>query len=501
MKRKLIYICLSYCSLLLLSCGKNFLDITQIDKLTGNNYWTSKNDVEQYLGGIYGSFRAATMSNIFFPASGDLRCAPIIRTSATAGEGRDYLSFLRTNNLNAIFARLDDFSYFGFDQITKWNTFYKMVQNANILYYELENREMPFLSEADVSRYKAEAVFLRSLAYFFMVRIYGDVPFYTTVNTDPLPRTNMLTVLENISTDLDVHYQDLPWTFDDPSIVAVRAMRGSAIVLNMHINMWIAGFTTADKSANYRKVAELGREIMEENNGAYELLPLSRTREIFKGRTREGLFEIVQNYNFGETFHLSASFSDYVLRAPNKVTPNSYIYYESRFFEKLYPAAQQDLRKVYWFDEYIYNTTGLFQCLKFLNVFMEEGEDANPDDNQMVFRYVDAILLRAEALAELNSDVEAREVVNVVRRRAQAPNITDEGDDLKDAIWWERARELFGEGNFYYDLVRTGKVINSEYTTAPMSVAAYRNGGWTWPIDAAALANNPFMQLNNFWTN
>lgn len=499
MKRKFIYLILLGTTLILGSCGKDFLNITQVDRLTGNNYWTSRNDVEQYMGGIYSTFRQATMTNIFFPASGDLRCAPINRTSATSGSGRDYLTYLRNNDMNALFSQQGNYTYFGFPQITKWNHFFKMVQNANIISYQIDNKDMPFLSDQQKRTYKAEAVFLRALAYFFMVRLYGDVPYYTDINTDPLPRTDMVTVLKNISTDLDASYQDLPWTYDDPSIVAVKAMRGSAIALNMHINMWIVGFANEDKTPYYEKVANLGKELMEENNGAYELLSLSRTKEIFKGRTKEGLFEIVQNFNYGESFHLSASFSDYVLRAPNKVTTNSYIYYDPKFMEELYPSTGADLRKTFWFDDNIYATDGKFQCLKFLNVFMEEGEDNNPDDNQMIFRYPDPILLRAEALAELNRDGEARDVVNVIRERAEANPITESGEDLKDAIWWERARELFGEGNFYYDLVRTKKVINSKYTLAPMSVGAYNGGGWTWPIDRSALTNNPYMRLNNYW--
>lgn len=504
MRKKFLYLFILGASLGLGSCGKDFLNITQIDKLTGNNYWTRQADVDQYMGGIYSTFREATMTNIFFPASGDLRCAPINRTSATSGAGRDYISLLRQNDLNAIMSRTSEdvsnnFAYFRFPRITQWNNFYKMVQNANIVIYQLENKDMPFLNEDMKKTYKAEAVFLRSLAYFFMVRLYGDVPYYTDVNTNPLPRTNMFTVLKNLSADLDATYKDLPWTYDDPSVVAVKAMRGAAMTLNMHINMWIAGLGTDDKTVLYQKVADLGKELMEENGGAYALLDLSRTKEIFKGRTKEGLFEIVQNFNYGESFHLSASYSDYVLHAPNKVTTKSYIYYDPKFMEKMYPPTEDDQRKVYWFDKDIYSTNGDFQCLKFSNVFMEEGEDNNPDDNQMVFRYPDPILLRAEALAELGKDEEARTVVNVIRTRAKAAPIRDSGDDLKDAIWWERVRELLGEANFFYDLVRTKKVINSEYTSAPMSVAAFNSGGWTWPIDKSARTNNPYMQLNNYW--
>lgn len=297
------------------------------------------------------------------------------------------------------------------------------------------------------------------------------------------------------------HYKNLPWTYDDPSVVAVKAMRGSAIALMMHMNMWVAGFTEEDPTPYYQTTADLGKEIMDENGGAYELLPLTRTKEIFKGRTKEGLFEIVQNLNFGETFHLSAPFSDYVLRYPNKVTTRSYLYYDTKFMEKLYPRGEADQRKTVWFDEYIYATDGMMQMLKFVNVFMEEGEDFNPDDNHIVFRYVDPILMRAEALAELGRDEEAREVVNVVRSRAEAvPAVNEAGEELKDFIWWERTRELMGEGHWFYDLVRTKKVINSDYTSAPMNVVAFNSKGWTWPIHPDALNNNPFMTLNTFWT-
>lgn len=482
------------------SCSKDFLNVVPKENLSGNNYWKSQDDVENFLTGIYKTFRTHTMSRIFFPATGDLRCAPTNRTSATAGEDRDYISHLKNNNLNEAL-NPDKYQYFGFKGITEWKSFYEMVQKANIMLYEVENMESGLIGETTRKQYVAEAVFLRNLAYFFMVRLYGDVPYYTEAyHKDAIGRTDMVKVLDMGIADMKEHYKDLPWTYDDPSKVAVRAMRGAAITLMMHMNMWAAGFTKEAKAPYYEEVAALGKEIMEENGGAYELLPLERTKEIFKGRTKEGLFEIVQNFNYGETFHLSAPFADYVLRFPNKVTTTSYIYYDNKFMETLYPLSAQDKRKEVWFDEHIYATDGKMQMLKFVNIFMEEGEDYNPDDNQIVFRYADPILMRAEALAELGRDAEARTVLNVIRTRAGASLATNEGgDDLKDFIWWERVRELMGESHFYYDLVRTGKVVNTEYTSAAMSVSAFNRGGWTWPIDPSAQINNPYMTLNNYW--
>ena len=473
---------------------KEFLNVVPVDNLSGNNFWKSKADVEAYTAGIYSRFRQATMSNMFFPATGDMRGAPI---KANVG-GREYIGELRNNDLKRYVARGEGF--FTFNKPTKWNDFYHMIQSANILYEQMDRLEPGIIGEADRVKYRAEAVFLRNLAYFFMIRLYGDVPYYTNAyNSDPLPRMNMLEVLDNCIADLEKVKEDLPWTFDDPSIVAIRAMRGGAIALLMHMNMWRAGFSNDDKAPFYEATAKLGLEILA-NPNAYELLPLERTKEIFKGRTKEGLFEILQSLNYGERFHISSQFSDYVLHYPNKITVNSYVSYDAKFLEdKLYARTDVDERKTLWFDEDIYNTQGKMQLLKFVNIFAEEGEDQNPDDNQVIFRYSDVILLHAEALAELNRDEEARAAVNMVRRRANATEFVTGGKDLKDDIYWERCRELMGEGHYFYDLVRTKKAINSDYSFAPIGVDAFYRGAWTWPIDESALKDNPFMVLNNYW--
>jgi len=502
------------------SCGKDFLTVRPIEDLTGNNYWETKNDVEMFVRGLYSKFRHATMNHAFFPSTGDFRCAPINRTAGSNGAGyfMEHLSYLKQNNLDGLFSQYygttRDYStadlapgntdYFGFKNIRNWSRFYNIIANANIAIYEIERRE-GVLSDREKREFIAEARFMRNLSYFFLVRLFGDVPYYTEAyHSEAIGRTPMLQVLASINEDMQVCYQDLPWTYDRPEDVGSRAMRGGAIALMMHVNMWYAGFSEINKRVYYERVEELGKELMEQNGGAYELLPLQRTKEIFKGRTKEGLFEIVQNYNYDELFHLSATYADYVLRAPykNVAITRSYIHYEPEFMRKLYPEDVADQRKTFWFDQNIYATNGDFVYLKYANIFIEEGEDQNPDDNMVVFRLADAILLRAEALAELDRDGEARTVLNQVRSRANAQLVTtDAGQDLKDAIWWERTRELMGEGHFFYDLVRTRKVLNAEYTTAPMSVTAFQQRGWTWPIDRSAMVGNPFMTLNTYWSN
>ncbi|WP_159634415.1 RagB/SusD family nutrient uptake outer membrane protein [Sphingobacterium composti Ten et al. 2007 non Yoo et al. 2007] len=518
MKRLHIYIGIML-ALLASSCGKEWLKVTPVDNMSGTNYWQTEEDVEMFVRGIYNRFRDATMDMSYFPATGDLRCAPVVINQGSLASGNNEYNWMREirfNNLKAIFSQYTNWSrdwgynndFFGMNQISNWNRMYKVIGTANIAQYELAQIKDGVLTDARKAQYTAEAAFMRNLSYFFLVRTFGDVPYYTEAyHSAALGRTNMLVVLQNIHADMEAHYKNLPWTQTDATEIGNRAMRGSALALMMHINMWLAGFSEANKEQYYSKAAEWGKELMEQNEGSYALLPLESTKEIFKGRTKEGLFEITQNFNYGELFHLSAMYADNFLRYPYKSlisrVTESYLSYQPSFMQKMYPVGAVDQRTEVWFEkENLYATDGRFVVLKTANIFSEEGENNNPDDNQIVFRYADAILLRAEALAELGgaaNEAQAITLVNMIRTRAKATLAAGlSGKELKDFIWWERVRELLGEGHYFYDLVRTKKVLDANYCN-PIPIDNFYRGAWTWPIDKAALNNNPGMTLNTFW--
>ncbi len=66
--------------------------------------------------------------------------------------------------------------------------------------------------------------------------------------------------------------------------------------------MWLACFDQDNKSIYYQQVIKYGEELRNENGGVYSLLPIEKTGEIFKGRSKEGLFEIPQNARYRESF-------------------------------------------------------------------------------------------------------------------------------------------------------------------------------------------------------
>lgn len=80
------------------------------------------------------------------------------------------------------------------------------------------------------------------------------------------------------------------------------------------------------------------------------------------------------------------------------------------------------------------------------------------DAHYTYWRLADIILLRAENAAKLGLTGEALADLNRIRRRAGLADYAGSGDELKLEIFRERERELFGEHERYFDVLRNGYV-------------------------------------------
>ena len=122
-----------------------------------------------------------------------------------------------------------------------------------------------------------------------------------------------------------------------------------------------------------------------------------------------------------------------------------------------------------------------------LEKFWEPGgalRTADPSDNDLImYRYTDLMLLYAEALADQDRPEEAVELVNLVRRRAGVIDLEHEkmsDQDIKNAILKERRLELLCEGKYWFDIVRTG---NLELVNCPAN-RVY------WPVHIDHISQN-----------
>lgn len=503
MKKSVVYIVVITASFCLPAC-KKFLNIQPVDKLTGNNFYQSKDDVVANIYDLSRQFFGKINETHFIGATGEYRSGEVLAVQEM-GAANGFVEALGHNDLLNIINN-GTWGGFNLNRITDWSGYYKIIQGANILIAKLDEG-IPGVSATDKSQFKGEAAFIRALAYFFMVRLYGDVAYYTDAfHSDALPRENMVSVLNKCIADLKNYKNDLPWTYGDPGLRGVRANRGSIIALLMNMNMWNAGFDPAKATQYYQETVDLGQELIKSN--AFKLLPMTEWATVMKGKSDESLFEFYQSVNYGDAISLlapvSIMFLHYPYRRPEVSHRLSNAYYRAEYMQKLYPTSE-DKRTSIWFDENMYADGGKFMLLKFAqNTFATGEEDANPDNTFMIFRYAGEILLCAEAEAELggqhNNDAIAH--LNMVRTRAGAALYAGStGQPLKDFIFLERSRELMGEGHHYFDLVRTKRILNGEWTYNVLTPDKFSRGAWTWPINASALSNNPFMALNAYWVN
>src|SRR5690606_5826473 len=82
------------------------------------------------------------------------------------------------------------------------------------------------------------------------------------------------------------------------------------------------------------------------------------------------------------------------------------------------------------------------------------------DNNYMITRYADALLMYGEALVGINQASEGLTYINMVRERAGLKGLPADQLDI-DRILHERRLELAFEGHRFFDLVSTGKAIEN----------------------------------------
>ena len=106
----------------------------------------------------------------------------------------------------------------------------------------------------------------------------------------------------------------------------------------------------------------------------------------------------------------------------------------------------------------------------------------------MKFRLAETYLLLAEARLMQNNAQGAADAINVIRKRANAPEITAK-DATIDFLLDERIRELVGEELRRFTLVRTGKLVERVKKYNPHSNT--RDEHHTlWPIPKTIIDSN-----------
>lgn len=501
MKRNILLGLLILPFLFITSCTK-FLDKEPRNTMTDVNFWKSEAEANSAVSGIYALLRTAINypEGIGHYAWGDLPADEFSPTQ-TLGGG-DYTAISQINwSISISSTAATDASRMMY-RMRRWDNFYRAIDQAN--------RVLKFVPGIPLSEYTSsnpaavqnkflgEAYFLRAFTYFYISRIWADVPLVLETVADPtlgqpLPRTPQSQILDQVVKDIETAIPKLSWT-STAADRAVRATRGAAYALLAHVYAW---------KGEYDKAAPAADSVI--LKGGYAFVPRANFTSIFKGQSTEGIFEISQNKTnegYGTGIGTRTSKAPYLLSN----TGNSNMPLDvNTLYSHFYTDTVNDLRVKKGFA--FLGTTDPITIKYSDNNFVTYTGTNNTSPvvlhNIVIFRLADIKLLRAEALAATGNTGGARTILNEIRILSGLGASTATDANLFEAIIDERGRELFLEGHRFYDLIRLGKKTGimkfASGSVNRISPAEFLLGKYVWPIDPSLIISNPLLTQTPYW--
>ncbi|MGB5819752.1 MAG: RagB/SusD family nutrient uptake outer membrane protein [Saonia sp.] len=441
--------------LLLVSC-EDFLEETPEDFRTPTSFFQTESEIDQGIAGIYGKNR--------FLHNGD---------------GKLQLRFGESRSDNTNIEVTGDTGGFDDDQLNEftmdatngrirayWGENYIGISRANFVLASID--AVTFGNPDAKNARKGEALFLRTLFYFNLARIYGDVPYVVNPGQSPdqilaeefIERDPQSEVYASILLDAQEAIDLLPVQTNDPG----RATRGAALMLKAKIHMALQQFNEA-------------RPLLEEiTTLGYALLP-NYTDVFFTKNHNEGIFEIQfspalnQGADFLRNFVPFSSGQDIV---GGNSTPNSRGNQFQPTQDLIDVYSDNDLRRAHNISTYLDVPTNTeFQWASKFAFPFDEVQVNQQNINWQMYRYADALLMLAECYEKVGGGDPAT-IIEQIRARAGLPDptlSTTELSDLEQTIADERRRELAFEGHRYFDLLRTGKLVEVMTTHGAQQVA------------------------------
>ncbi|MEY3351429.1 MAG: hypothetical protein RIQ50_1540, partial [Bacteroidota bacterium] len=244
--KKLIYF--SFLTLLLGAAGcSKFLDRKPLDASSSTNFLANQEEMELSLNGVYGAAFWAFPNN-----------TPLL----FAVEASTDLAIKRGGNAEDAVAMGDGGPFLINNALvnTCWSQAFRLIQRSNQHLGGMETGKANVPATA-YGRIRAEALVLRAWAYFHLMYMFGDVPWYnkTPSVTEVLSatRTPVATIVAELYKDLDEASAAFAAANSQPVIAQGRVNRGVALGLKAKLALLIKDYRTAATAT--KAVMDLGQ--------------------------------------------------------------------------------------------------------------------------------------------------------------------------------------------------------------------------------------------------
>ncbi|WP_020530400.1 RagB/SusD family nutrient uptake outer membrane protein [Flexithrix dorotheae] len=415
-----------------------------------------------------------------------------------------------------------------------WGDLYLGISRANNAIKYIP--ETPGLDTEQSNKLMAEAKFYRAFGYYFLVRLFGDVPLieepYESLENLFVPRSSVNEVYDLITSDLEfaVNSGGLP----EASMVnnGYRITQGTVASLLAEVYLTMGGYPL--ETNKYTEAAQMARKVI--NSNVYSLTQhdfdvegeLIPERSAYnKIRNEEALaneYVYLIEYFVGISTSVYPQWSYPVSFASDvKYAITNSAYQPVKEFLWGY-NKDIDLRmqeKQYYHSSFEANDGSIVEFPMTPFIWHDDEalfETANSGKDLRAYSYADVLLIAAEAIAKSEGvTAEAVDYLTQVRKRAywelDEATIKSElsglsADEFIEEVWKERYRELVFDFKLWFDMVRTRKYPKtSETGNGEIDFVNFVGQANTWgktfetkhlllPLPERELQRNPSLKQN-----
>lgn len=447
--KKIFLITTIIITFILASCKKDFIEIDPVSTVSVDAVYKTDKDFQDAVTGIYAVFQTEYAN---FWQYGDVRGDDTKNGLVSNLSVSDMDKFILNNDAPIL--------------ATTWTNNYNIIYRANNVLSKIETADEAVVKNK--LRYIGEARFLRALAYFNLVRIFGAVPKLTepvkiadSYNTG---RASVESIYnEVIIPDLLNAEVNLPLKYTGADLG--RATSGAAKSILGKVYLTTHDFTKAE--AKLLEVTTMGYSLLPSYKDLFDYTKNEHHSEyIFDIEYEEGINEgSIFTTQFTLSFQGGGTLATEMAKAyglplggggdQGSPSDSLFILFDQADKRRSISIAKGDTINGVYIP---ISPTGIGSFTKKYITPMVKANDSRA--NWKVVRYADVLLMLAEAMNENGKTMEAIEYLNKVRRRAGVAEYSGlSQDETRQKIWLERRFEFYLEGQRWFDLVRTGQAL------------------------------------------
>jgi len=486
------------------ACNKQ-LEIKSTALSNEKGAWDSYDDVGSALTGLYGLLRTSMADQNAYWLFGDLRSGDFTAVS------RPDLKAIIDGKLNLTYPLIQ--------QLLDWRRYYAVIDACNQFIEHsgqalIDKRYTELNNKVDIAQARA----IRAYTYFYIARIWGDVPLITSTHDgafESVPRASQEKVLSFASTELQAAAKVLPFVYgknDDPIFPGqyygydytkyynTLFNRVFAYAVLAHIAAWQGKYNEASAYIDFviNNYPEIGASLID------DITELTDGDKFFNDRVDvRQMFGMYMATGYNESgISGMGHLESLTLATPliSKQRPDIYVSKDSinNIFTDVNDVRfGRDTITGVFSENYFTNYEGdmpIFSKIKVIG----DGSSTNLavySSSIVPERLEEIYLLRSEAYAAMNQTTDAITALNKIKSiRGVSLYHGAGGAPLIKAIFSERRRELMGEGWRWYDLIRENRLLRDD--------AAFNElldkGGIYWPIAqknaTGSVEQNPYWQ-------